>query len=164
MLCHIRTAWFSAALSTLYVVCGVEVTVLRTGIMFSDLLQPLFIANSFDPIEIVPKLDAVRHGGLKPCHILARVFFACAAKIDATFCRACGHSAFLAVGQPLSRAASMTRALFDRPTPLRRKPGESFGSSVLKMNHEHALQYRPHTAARFFSLMFPASPCMTTRF
>jgi hypothetical protein len=56
--------------------------------MFSDLLQPLFIANSFDPIEIVPKLDAVRHGGLKPRQILAGVFFAFAAKIDASLCRA----------------------------------------------------------------------------
>jgi hypothetical protein len=94
--------------------------------MFSDLLQPLFIANRFDPIEIVPKLDAVGHGGLKPLQILAGVFFAFAAKIDASFCRARGHFAFFAVGQSLSRPASVTRALFNRPVPLSRKHSESF--------------------------------------
>jgi len=123
----VSAARFPAALATLHVVGGVDRSASRADIVFPDLLEPLPIADGLNPIEIDPKLDPMRHGGLKPLQVVAGIGFAFAAKVDAPFRCASGHPARLAIGQPLFRPAAVTPALLHRPILLRRKSLEPFG-------------------------------------
>jgi len=97
---YVITAGLFAALSTFQVVCGIDGLASWTGIVSSNFLEPLLISNRFDPFQIDPKLDPMRHCRLKPFQLITRILFTFAAKVDAPFCRASGHSAFLTIRQP----------------------------------------------------------------
>jgi hypothetical protein len=127
MIGYVFTAGFAAALTAFQIVRGVDRSASRTDIVVPDLLEPLSVANSLDPVEIDPKLDPMGHGRLKLLEVFARILFAFAAKIDASFCRARGHFALRAVTQPLCGAAAVATALFHWPVPLGCSPLEPFG-------------------------------------
>jgi hypothetical protein len=121
---YVIAAGLFPALSTFQVVSGIKSLALRTGIGFPNFLEPLFIANRLDSFKIDPKLDPMRHCRLKPFQVIAGILFTFAAKVNSSFSWARGHLAFLAIRQPLARAASIALALFLREMQLCRKPFE----------------------------------------
>ena len=62
---YVGATRFFAALSTFQVVGGIEGLASWTGIVSLDFLEPLFIANRLDPIEIDPEIDPMWHCRLK---------------------------------------------------------------------------------------------------
>jgi hypothetical protein len=122
--CYITATRLFTALSTLQVVGGIDCSASRTGIVLSDFLEPLFITYRFDSFQIAPKLDPVRHCRLKLFQVVAGILFTLAAKINASFCCASEHLAFLAIRQPLVRPTSIAFALFLRKMQLCRHPFE----------------------------------------
>jgi len=123
---NIIAAWLFTAFSAFEVIGGVNGLAPGAGIVSSDFFKPLLIANRLYSFEIIPKLDAVRHCGLKKFQLITRILFTFAAKIDSSFSRACDHFAFPAIGQPLAGAASIARALFLRKVHLCCKLSEPF--------------------------------------
>jgi hypothetical protein len=114
------------ALPTFQVVGGIDDLAMRAGIVFLNFLEPLFIADRLDAFEIDPKLDPMRHCRLKLFQVIAGILITLATKVDASFSCTGEHLAFLAIGQPLVRTASITLALFLRTMQLCRKRFEPF--------------------------------------
>jgi hypothetical protein len=112
MIGYVITAWSFAAFSTFQVVGGIEGLASWTGVVSLDFLEPLFIANRLDPIEIDPELDPMWHCRLKLFQVIAGILFTFAAKVDAPFCRTSEHSTFFTVRQPFFGPTSITLALF----------------------------------------------------
>jgi hypothetical protein len=112
MMGYVITVGLFAALSTFQVVCGIDGLTSWTGIVSSNFLEPLFISNRFDSIEIGPQFDPMRHCRLKPSQFITRIIFTFAAKFDSPFSCTSKHLAFLARRQPLVRPASIALALF----------------------------------------------------
>ena len=54
----------------------------RAGVLSSDFLEPLFPSNGLDSLKVVPKLDAVRHRGLKLFQIYERINLAASPGYD----------------------------------------------------------------------------------
>jgi hypothetical protein len=115
-----------AALSTFQVVGGIDGLAPWAGIVFSNFLEPFFITNRLDSFKIDPELDPMRHFRLESFQVIAGILFTFAAKVDASLSCASGHLAFLAIGQPFVRPASIALALFLRKMQLCRKPFEPF--------------------------------------
>jgi hypothetical protein len=110
--CYIIATRLFTTLPTFQVVGGIDDSTLWTSVVFPDFLEPLFIADRLDSFQIVPKLDPVRHCGLKLFQDVAGILFTFAAKINASFFCTSEHLAFLAIRQPLVRTASIAVALF----------------------------------------------------
>jgi hypothetical protein len=62
---YVTAARLFTALSTFQVVGGIDDLASWAGIAFSNLLEPLFIANRLDSFKIDPQLDPMRHCRLK---------------------------------------------------------------------------------------------------
>jgi len=103
---------FFAALSAFQIVGGINCMAARAGIVPPDFLKPLLVTGRPDSFKIVPKLNPMRHRGLKRFEVIAGIFFTFAAKIDALSGRAGGHLAFFAIGQSLVRPAPVAPAFF----------------------------------------------------
>jgi len=123
---YVIAARLFAALSTSQVVGGIDDLAPWAGIVFPNFLEPLFIPNKLDSFKIDPKLDPMRHCILKLFQVIAGILFTFAAKVDASFCCASEHLAFLAIRQPLVRPASIALDLFLRKMQLYRKPFKPF--------------------------------------
>jgi hypothetical protein len=109
---YIIATRFFAALSAFQVVGGINCFASRAGIVPPDFLKPLLITDRPDSFKIAPKLNPMRHRGLKLFEVIAGVFFTFAAKIDALLGRAGGHLTFFAIGQSLVRPAPVAPAFF----------------------------------------------------
>jgi hypothetical protein len=123
---YVTAARLFAALSTFQVVGGIDDLASWTGIVLPNFLEPFSVADRLDSCKIDPQLDPVRHCRLKLSQVIAGILFTLAAKIDASFSCASEHLAFLAIGQPLVRTASIALALILRKMQLCRKPFEPF--------------------------------------
>lgn len=88
---------FSAALPAFQVIGGIDRLTPWTGIVFSDFPEPLLITDGFYPFKIIPKFDPVRHCRLKLFQVIAGIFPAFAAKVDATPGGTGRHFALLAI-------------------------------------------------------------------
>lgn len=85
------------ALPAFQVIGGIDGLTLRTGIVFSDFLEPLLITGGFDSLKIIPKFDPVRHCRLKLLQVITGIFSAFTAKVDATPSGAGRHFALPAI-------------------------------------------------------------------
>ena len=112
MIGYVITAGLFTALSTFQVVGGIEGLASWTGIVFFNFLEPLFIPNRLDSSKVNPEFDTVRHCRLKLFQVIAGIFFTFAAKVDVPISCTSKHLAFLTIGQPLVRTASIALALF----------------------------------------------------
>jgi hypothetical protein len=112
MIGYVITAGLFAALSTFQVVCGIDGSASCTGIVFSNFLEPLFIADRLDSFKIGPDFYPMRHCSLEHLQVVAGILFTFAAKIDAPFLRTSRHFAFSTVRQPFPGATTVARALF----------------------------------------------------
>jgi hypothetical protein len=86
----------------------------------------LFIPNRLDSSKVDPEFDPVRHCRLKLFQVIAGILLTFAAKADTPFSCTSKHLAFLTIGQPLVRTASIALALFNCPVSLSRKPFKPF--------------------------------------
>ena len=112
MIGYVITAGLFAALSTFKVVSGIDGLASWTGVVFLNFLEPLFIPKRLDPSEVDPEFDPMRHCRLKLFHVIAGILFTFTAKVDTSFSCTSKHLAFLTIGQPLVRTASIALALF----------------------------------------------------
>lgn len=62
---YVTAARLFAALPAFQIVCGIDATTLRTGIVLPNILKPVFIAYDPDLLQIIPKLDSMRPFRLK---------------------------------------------------------------------------------------------------
>ena len=94
MIGYVITAGLFAALSTFQVVGWIKGLASRTGVVFLNFLEPLFITNRLDSFKIDPEFDPMRLCRLKLFQVITGILFTFAAKVDAPFCRTSEHSAF----------------------------------------------------------------------
>ena len=126
MIGDVITARLFTALSTFQVVGGVKGLASWTAVNLLNFLEPLFIPNRLDSSKVAPDFNSVRHCRLKLFQVIAGRLFTFAAKVDTPLSCTSKHLAFLAIGQPLIRAASIALALFHCPISLSRKPFKPF--------------------------------------
>ena len=81
---------------------------LRTGIVFPNILKPVFIADSPDLLQVVPKLDPMRPFRLKLFQIIAGILGAFNTEIYSSFSCAGEHFTCLAIRPSLGRPTSVT--------------------------------------------------------
>ena len=62
---NVTTTRFFATLSTFQVVRGINGLTLWTGIVFPNILKPMFIAHGPDLLQVIPKLNPMRPFRLK---------------------------------------------------------------------------------------------------
>jgi len=98
--------------STLQVVGGIQGPAPRTGVVFPHFREPLFVPDRPDSFKVDPQFDPVRHCSLEPFQVIAGIVFAFTAKVDTPFSGTRRHRAFLTIGQPLVRTASIAPARF----------------------------------------------------
>jgi hypothetical protein len=112
MIGYIVTAGLFAALSAFQVVGGIKGLASWAGVIFLNFLEPLFIPNRLDSSKVVPEFDPVRHCRLKLFQVITGILFTFDAKVDTPFSCTNKHLAFLTIGQPLVRTASIAFAVF----------------------------------------------------
>jgi hypothetical protein len=105
---YIVAARLFAALSTFQVIGGIDALALRTGIVSRNILKPVLIAHSPDPLQVIPKLDPMRSFRLKLFKISAGVLPAFNTKIYSSFSGAGEHFTCLAIRPSFGRPTSVT--------------------------------------------------------
>lgn len=81
----IATARLLPALSTFWVIGGVDALAPLAAIVFSDFFEPLSMPDRLDSFKIRPKFYSMRHCRLKLVQFVTRVLFTFATEVDASF-------------------------------------------------------------------------------